>query len=176
MKGLFSMTQADSVHSTPPTNTSPTRRNILGTIAAAGATALTLTPARALTAADPIFGIIERHRAARVAHKEAVRIEFAFEELHMQGEKLRQYQAFQEQTGDAWDRLEDASVDLVNTPPTTLAGIAALCRYLAPLLADQDTVDLPETITLEDDTESTPAGALANSIAVAIREISRGLS
>ena len=42
------MTQADSVLSMPPTNTSsPTRRNILGTIAAAGATALTLAPAAA---------------------------------------------------------------------------------------------------------------------------------
>jgi hypothetical protein len=34
MKDGIPMTQADSVHSTPPTNTSPTRRNILGTIAA----------------------------------------------------------------------------------------------------------------------------------------------
>jgi hypothetical protein len=46
------MTQADSVHSTPPTNTSPTRRNILGTIAAAGATALTLAPAAAAQTLD----------------------------------------------------------------------------------------------------------------------------
>jgi hypothetical protein len=46
------MTQADSVHSTPPINTSPTRRNILGTIAAAGATALTLTPAAAEQSLD----------------------------------------------------------------------------------------------------------------------------
>jgi hypothetical protein len=46
------MTQADSVHSTPPTNTSPTRRNILGTIAAAGATALTLAPAAAAHTLD----------------------------------------------------------------------------------------------------------------------------
>jgi hypothetical protein len=51
------MTQADSVHSTPPTNTSAiddpqspgkphSRRSVLGAIAA-GATALTLAPARA---------------------------------------------------------------------------------------------------------------------------------
>jgi hypothetical protein len=46
------MTQADSVLSTPPTNTSPTRRNILGTIAAAGATALTLTQAAAAQTID----------------------------------------------------------------------------------------------------------------------------
>jgi hypothetical protein len=46
------MTQADSVYITPPTNTSPTRRNILGTIAAAGATALTLAPAAAARTLD----------------------------------------------------------------------------------------------------------------------------
>jgi hypothetical protein len=46
------MTQADSVLSTPPINTSPTRRNILGTIAAAGASALTLTPVAAAQTLD----------------------------------------------------------------------------------------------------------------------------
>jgi len=44
------MTQADSVHSTPPTNTSPTRRNILGTIAAAAAS---LPLAAAIATAAP---------------------------------------------------------------------------------------------------------------------------
>ena len=34
MKEAIPMTQADSVLSTPPTNTSATRRNILGAIAA----------------------------------------------------------------------------------------------------------------------------------------------
>jgi hypothetical protein len=59
------MTQADSVLSTPPTNTSLTRRNILGTIAAAGATALTLPPAHAAAPVhDPIFAAIEAHRKA----------------------------------------------------------------------------------------------------------------
>jgi hypothetical protein len=67
------MTQADSVHSTPPTNASPTRRNILGTIAAAGATALTLTPARAAApGADPIYAAIERHKAACVPWDAAI--------------------------------------------------------------------------------------------------------
>jgi hypothetical protein len=67
------MTQADSVHSTPPTNASPTRRNILGTIAAAGATALTLTPARAAApGADPIYAGIERHKAACIPWDAAI--------------------------------------------------------------------------------------------------------
>src|SRR5258705_10183257 len=116
----------------------PTRRRLL-TIAAAGATALTVAPARAAPAVDPIFAIINLHRAACEAYREAVRIEFAFEEVGMQGERLRQFQILEEQTEAADDRLEDAGADLVNTPPTTLAGIAALCRYLEPLLNDKDT-------------------------------------
>jgi hypothetical protein len=134
---------------------------------------LTVAPTRA-AAVDPVVGIIERHRAACETHKEAVSVEFAFEEIQMEGEKLRQYYILQEQTAASYDRLEEAATDLVNTPPTTLAGIAALCRYVEPLLADRDTPDLPETIAWDDDTESTPAGALANSIAVAIREILKG--
>jgi hypothetical protein len=66
------MTQADSVHSTPPTSTSPTRRNILGTIAAAGVTALTLTPARAAApSVDPVFAAIDSHRKAYAAMQAA---------------------------------------------------------------------------------------------------------
>jgi hypothetical protein len=61
------MTQADSVHSTPPTNTSATRRNILGTIAVGGATALTLPAHAAAPAVDPIYAAIEKHRAAAAA-------------------------------------------------------------------------------------------------------------
>ena len=49
------MTQADSVHSTPPTNTSVTRRRLLGTAAAtAGLAATGSSPMAAATAVDPI--------------------------------------------------------------------------------------------------------------------------
>jgi hypothetical protein len=66
------MAKATRVHSTPPTNTSPTRRNILGTIAAAGATALTLTPARAAApSVDPVFAAIDSHRKAYAAMQAA---------------------------------------------------------------------------------------------------------
>jgi hypothetical protein len=67
------MAQADSVLSTPPTNTSPTRRKILGTIAAAGATALTLAPAAAAHTIDAELielgirfePLVDRYYAAR---------------------------------------------------------------------------------------------------------------
>jgi hypothetical protein len=65
------MTQADSVLSTPPTNTSAkqSRRSILGAIAAGSIAAMVSTIAEPATATgafpvDPIFAAIEAHRKA----------------------------------------------------------------------------------------------------------------
>jgi hypothetical protein len=59
------MTQADSVHSTPPTNTSVTRRKILGTAAgAAAALAARASPMASAPGPDPIYAAIEKHRRA----------------------------------------------------------------------------------------------------------------
>lgn len=89
------MPKADSVHSTPPTNTSvPTpqssRRGFLvqaTAVAAAGAAIgaslpLPAPPAAAQNGAaeaDPIFAAIEAHRRAIAAHGDAVDIEMALE-------------------------------------------------------------------------------------------------
>jgi hypothetical protein len=72
------MIQADSVLSTPPTNTSPTRRNILGTIAAAGAFAAAIpaaTVAGIPTSDDPAFALIAEKRAADIAHCAAIDVQ-----------------------------------------------------------------------------------------------------
>ena len=129
-------------------------------------------PAIALSAEpapDPIYAVIDLHRAACEAHREAVRTEFAFEEAGMTGQKLRQYQILQFATSAAFDNMTDVGCDLVNTKPTTLAGIVALCRYVEPLLNEDGTPQMPEVITWDDDTESSVAGALANVIAAAVR-------
>jgi hypothetical protein len=82
------MAQADSVLSTPPTNTpvDPTRRRFLtvaaiGSIVGAGSlTAVAMTPSdvpKAVTIArhsrpDPVFGLIEAHRKAYRGHEAAL--------------------------------------------------------------------------------------------------------
>jgi hypothetical protein len=71
------MTQADSVLSTPPTNTSArhSRRSILGAIAVGSAVAAAI-PTAALAAApavDPIFNLIDAHRKAEAAHLAAIK-------------------------------------------------------------------------------------------------------
>jgi hypothetical protein len=178
------MTQADSVHSTPRETASkinppvdPTRRRLL-TVAAGGAVAAAIPTAllAAAPAVDPIYTVIERHRAACEAHSQAVHIEFAYEAdtvlvSKMNAEQLKEYCALAEVTSAASDHKEDAGDDLVNTKPTTLAGIAALCRYVEPLFNDEDMHNLPEVLYWDDDTQSTPAAAFANVIAAAAKAL-----
>jgi hypothetical protein len=63
--------------------------------------------------------------------------------------------------------MHEASIDLLNTRPTSLAGIVALCEYVGPQL-DDDEHNLPEEIEWDDGTQSTPAGAFANAIRSAV--------
>jgi hypothetical protein len=70
--------------------------------------------------------------------------------------------------------MEDASGELVNTKPTTLAGIAALCRYIGPLFEGDDSPDLPEYISYDDDTQETPAESLCQTISAAVEELMKG--
>ena len=104
------MTQADSVHSTPPTNTSVTRRSVLGT-AAGVAAALAATGASPMAAApgpDPIYAAIEAHRRADALCVTA--------------------------NGDIPDELGDQCFDaysvVLRTRPTTPAGLAALTTWV----------------------------------------------
>jgi hypothetical protein len=111
--------------------------------------------------ADPIYAVIERHRKAALAHNDAVDTHCAFEEVGMQDEKREQYNRLRAVTDAAYDELESAGFDLINTLPTTLAGILALCQYIRPLFGDTDQPDLPEYITYDDDTTAYPAEAFA---------------
>jgi hypothetical protein len=160
------MTQADSVHSTPPTNTSArhSRRSILGAIAGSAAAAGSmagLTPAiAAALPADPIYAVIERHRRACTEHVEAVHIHMAFEEVGMEGKKLEKYNSLVAETDAAYDRLDDVGCDLINTKPMTLAGVLALCRYVKPFFGESDPDELPHHILYDDDSTEYPAESL----------------
>jgi hypothetical protein len=106
------MTQADSVLSTPPTNTSVTRRNMIGTIAAAAATAVAAKPVAAAgigpIAPDPIFAAIGVFRQAHALF-------------------------FAEHVGDIPDEIGDqynaACSVMQRTRPTTPAGLAVLTTW-----------------------------------------------
>jgi hypothetical protein len=189
------MTQADSVLSTPPTNTSaidhpmmfpprdPTRRRFLavaavasavgsGTLAAAAAMAPSVPQAvTAPIGPDPIYDVIEAHRKAAREHIEVLDIHCAFEECGMQGEKLEEYKRLVALTDEAYYAMSSAGYTLVNTRPTTLAGILALCRYIEPLFGETDQPDLPEYIDYDDDTQAYIPEAFAYVIGLAIEEL-----
>jgi hypothetical protein len=83
------MAQVDSENSTSmPVD--PTRRRFL--TVAAGATTLTVAPARAAPAVDPIYAAIERHKAACVPWDAAidVRAEFSGIRLRLSGSNYPQ--------------------------------------------------------------------------------------
>jgi hypothetical protein len=128
------MIQADSVHSTPPTNTSAinppepvdmARRHVL-TVAAAGAVAVVAgIPASvqaAMSAADPVFELIDLHRKAHATHYAAI-------------DQLTRL----EKSGD-WDSRwiteqpchddNDAFDHLIEAAATTLPGLFAKIDYL----------------------------------------------
>ena len=167
------MAKADRVYSTPPTNTSArhSRRSILGAIAAAGSVAALALPTAKASEADPIFAVIERHGKACREHNEAIDTHMDFEEVGMTGEKLEKYNSLVADTAAAYDELEDAGLDLINTRPTALAGIFALCQYIKPLFAEDDAPDLPEYILYDDGRTAYPAEAFAHVIGRAVEEL-----
>ena len=146
------MIQADSVLSTPPTNTSaidhpmmfpprdPTRRRFLAVAAVASVVsastlaAATMAPdvPKAVTVPrhsgpDPAFALIADKRAADIAHGEAI---------DAQDEADGRYGFHSDEASEADDRCGAAcdavhAIDwkLATTPPTTLAGVAAVLRF-----------------------------------------------
>jgi len=161
----------------PPVD--PTRRCFLtvaagASIVSVGSLAVVAAPATTsvlAAAPDPIYAVIERHRRAAHKHHEAVDIHMDFEEVDMTGEKLEKYNSLVAETAAAYDELEDAGLDLINTLPTTLAGIFALCQYIKPLFAEDEAPDLPEYILYDAGTTAYPAEAFCHVITRAAEDL-----
>jgi hypothetical protein len=98
------------------TNTTSRRSVIVG---AAALPALAM-PAIASSASDPIFAAIERHRQIEAAYVAACN------EPIVEAKE----QAREDRANELCDKSGDALVELVAMTPTTLAGCAALRRYL----------------------------------------------
>jgi hypothetical protein len=154
----------------PPVD--PTRRHFL-TVAAGGTVAAAIPTAvlAAAAAVDPIYALIERHKQAAAAHDATTEVRAHFDDLNMNEEQKEQFYALEAAVDSAWDSLDEVGTDLVNTKPATLAGIVALCRYVEPFLNEKDTINLPEVIYWDDDTDSSAGGAFANAIASAVEAL-----
>jgi hypothetical protein len=155
------MTKADSVHSTPPINTSAdtpqsSRRSFLAQAAgvAAGGAALGTglpLPAPAATP-DPIFAAIEHHRAAGIVWNAAVDVRADFPEGYepLTDEQWEQRDELDETLDDAREALVEAGAALIDIAPTTAAGIVAAIRYIQKQTRDDGTF-MPFDIEFEFD-------------------------
>jgi hypothetical protein len=137
------MAKADRVYITPPTNTpvDTTRRRFLavaavGSIVGAGSLAFAAAASNDVPLAvtvprhsgqDPAFALIADKRAADIAHGEAI---------DAQDEAEGRYGIRSDEASEADDRCLAAcravrAIDwrLATTPPTTLAGVAAVLRF-----------------------------------------------
>jgi hypothetical protein len=132
------MAKANRVHSTPPINTpiDTTRRRFLAvsagaSVASVGTLAAAAMPAAApgspACAVDPAFVLIAEKLAADVAHCEAID---AQGEIEGRGD-FRSAAAIEAQDNNAaaCHFANEADWKLANTPPTTLAGVAAVLRF-----------------------------------------------
>jgi hypothetical protein len=114
------MTQADSKNITAAP-VDQTRRRFISTTAAgiaAGGTALALASLPASAADDPVFALIETHRAADAALLVTLRAND-----HVNGDAVAVDAAHQAELS--------ALYDLIEAVPTTLAGVIANMRYIA---------------------------------------------
>ncbi len=152
------------------------RRSALFMGAAAGLAATVGTKAGSAAPPDPIYAVIEVHRKTAREHIEAVRIQFAYEEEGgIKGERLQEYERLEALTDAAYYAMDEAGCSLVNTRPTTLAGILALCRYIEPLFGETDQPDLPDHIEYEDAASAYVPEAFAYVIGRAIEKLMKAV-
>jgi hypothetical protein len=122
----------------------PTRRRFLSTAAgiAAGGTALALAMSPARASDDPVFGLIETHRAAHAALEAAIYRD-----------------ADDGSTETAHETEQSALIDLIEAVPMTLAGVIATMRYIADVVPGDEGLLLPDEIN---PLLANLAGALSN--------------
>jgi hypothetical protein len=160
-------------------------------VAAAGAAIGASLPLPAPTAAsaqssaaeaDPIFVAIEAHRRAIAALEEAANTEMALEVSLPRDQRQSDIRAWIEkivETDDprwpaalrarkeASNAMDDGAIDLVNTEPTTVAGVEGLLRYFA----DQEKELFPEDVSDDDGSVEAFGACLVRHAADALRKI-----
>jgi hypothetical protein len=131
-----------------PADQSPSqigRRGLLCGVAAtsaAAALAAATPPAAATGSPDPIFAAIEAHRRAAQKSEEAVGRQYALETKlvsELKGDPDRftiahndpAYIEAEQTVSTASDEMFDRSLDLLDANPTSVAGAAALLRYVS---------------------------------------------
>ena len=97
------------------------------------------TPDSPAGAVDPIFAAIERHKQMAAVWGAAVDVRSNFSDLDMTDEQWEQRDELDDAVEDAWRPYEQAGIDLVNTEPTTQAGMIAAIAYIRIQMLDDGT-------------------------------------
>jgi hypothetical protein len=107
------------------------------------------------TSVDPIYAAIERHKEAAVVWNAAVDVRAAFPEgrAPLTDDEREQCDLLDDAVAAARDTLEQTGVDLINTAPTTLAGIARALNYIREQMLQEDGIYMPSGLRLADDTD-----------------------
>jgi hypothetical protein len=148
----MSMSQADSI------NTTSRRRFLAKGAATVAGAAILATPvsAHVATGPDPIFAAIDAHQTARAVVYAAVDAVSAAEK-DLTGRGLRPSQErgkcpsldeCEATLSEAFDAETNAACAILNTPPTTMAGVLALLQYANA--TDIDGMGWPVELETED--------------------------
>jgi hypothetical protein len=130
------MTQADSVLSTPPTNTpiDTTRRRLLNIVARAAVAVAIPTGAAAMPAVpsiDPVFQLIETDRATHIAHLASIELQNRYERRYGGGAGWISEEACCEE--------DEAFEAFVAAAAITMRGLIAKLAYFEELASDFET-------------------------------------
>jgi len=124
-----------------------------------------------MTADDPIFALIERHRGATCAFSAAVSNKDKVQAAHWPWSDAPERIAADAQYDAASDARQEAIEDLLSTQPTTIAGVAAVLDYVnEPSWGEEQ--DDKETILVEAfETSEEAALAFLPMIAATLRRL-----
>ncbi len=110
-------------HNTATVAEALTRRSALGALASIAAIVPASAVATAICPVDPIFVLIDGHKHARAAFSASLKNEPPFTDKAA-------HEAWERGSYGPADRETAATVALLTTAPTTLAGAVALLRYI----------------------------------------------
>ena len=124
-----------------------------------------------MIADDPIFALIQRHRAATRAFSAAVSNKDKVEEVHWPWSDAPERIAADAQYDAASDAWQEAIEELLSTEPTTIAGVAVVLDYVnEPSWGKED--DDKKTILVEAfETSQEAALAFLPMIAATLRRL-----
>jgi hypothetical protein len=102
---------------------------------------------------DPIYAAIERHMEAAIVWDAAVDVWAKFLDAEpMSTERRIEREWINDAENVARDAMDGAGVDLINTSPTTLGGIARALDYIREQMLREDGIYMPDDLRLSDDT------------------------